>query len=154
MTLEEIYYIGQTIAVVLILVSIIFVGLQVRQNTAATRAALHRDDFSDVERSRIAILNRGLFQKLEGLYFLYKYGSLDKAIWETRLSWAAGCIKLPFYRQWWDSEKTQSIYSGEFVAAIETARDTTNVVPWDVSALQSDGASTREEKPQSEAVKS
>lgn len=42
MTLEDIYYIGQTFAVVLLAVSIIFVGVQVRQNTAATRAGLHQ----------------------------------------------------------------------------------------------------------------
>jgi hypothetical protein len=51
-------------------------------------------------------------------------------------------IKLPFYRQWWDFEKTQNIWSGEFVGALEKARDTTNVVPWDVSALHGNDAST------------
>ena len=39
MALENIYYIGQTFAVVLLLVSIVFVGFQIRQNTRATRAA-------------------------------------------------------------------------------------------------------------------
>jgi len=41
MTLEEIYYVGQTIAVLAILASLIFVGIQVRQNTRATRSASH-----------------------------------------------------------------------------------------------------------------
>ena len=183
MTLEEIYYVSQIVAVVAIFASLIFVGVQVRQNSeqikantrsikaaaafegthswAATNETIVAEwpdeflritlatydpaktwnDFSDLDRSRIALLNRALFQKLEGLYFLCKYGNLDKAIWETRLSWAAGCIKLPFYGQWWDFEKTQNIWTAEFVAAIETARDTTNVVPWDVSALRGDGAS-------------
>jgi hypothetical protein len=196
MTLEEIYYISQIVAVIAIFASLIFVGVQVRQNSeqikantrsikaaaafegthswAATNELIAVDwadnllimglstydpgktwnDFSDVDRSRIAILNRGLFQKLEGLYFLYKYGSLDKAIWETRLSWAAGCIKLPFYREWWEFEKTQNIWSGEFVAAIETARDTTNVVPWDASALHGVDAPHPDVQPQSEGTKS
>lgn len=39
MTLEDIYYIGQTISVVLIFGSLVFVGIQVRQNTRATRMA-------------------------------------------------------------------------------------------------------------------
>lgn len=38
MSLENIYYIGQTIAVVALLVSIVFVGVQVHLNTKATRA--------------------------------------------------------------------------------------------------------------------
>lgn len=39
MTLETIYYIGQTIAVVAILASLIFVGMQVRQNTKQSEQA-------------------------------------------------------------------------------------------------------------------
>jgi len=46
MTLEAIYYIGQTIAVLAIVISLIFVGVQIRQNTAQTKAdaaeAAHR----------------------------------------------------------------------------------------------------------------
>jgi hypothetical protein len=41
MNLEEIYYISQIVAVVGILGSLIFVGVQIRQNTRATRAASH-----------------------------------------------------------------------------------------------------------------
>ena len=39
MSLESIYYISQTSAVILLLVSVVFVGLQIRDNTRATRAA-------------------------------------------------------------------------------------------------------------------
>ncbi len=39
MTLESIYYIGQTIAVVAILGSLVFVGLQIRDNSRAVRSA-------------------------------------------------------------------------------------------------------------------
>lgn len=196
MTLEEIYYISQIVAVVGIFASLIFVGIQLRQNseqikantrsikasaafegthswatTNETFAANWSDnllltvlatydpkktwnDFSDVDRSRSALVHRALFQKLEGLYFLFKYGNLDKAIWEARLNWAAGCIKLPFYRQWWEFEKTQGVWSGEFVAVIEKARDTSLVVPWDVSALHGVDALPAESKLQSEASKS
>jgi hypothetical protein len=41
MTLEEINYISQIFGVVLIFASLVFVGLQIRQNTLATRAASH-----------------------------------------------------------------------------------------------------------------
>ncbi|PHS22624.1 MAG: hypothetical protein COA85_11120 [Robiginitomaculum sp.] len=49
MTLEEIYFIGQTVAVVAILASLVFVGLQVRQsNRAAVQAnRLARADMSE-----------------------------------------------------------------------------------------------------------
>jgi len=42
MTLEAIYYVGQTVAVIAILASLVFVGLQVRQNTKYTRAQTQR----------------------------------------------------------------------------------------------------------------
>ena len=165
MTLEVIYYISQIIAVIGIFASLIFVGIQIKQNTRATRAsaafegthswastneslvtawsdemivkavasfdpAKTLSDFSEADRIRLTVLYRALFQKLEGMYFLFKYGSLDKAIWEARLGWAAATVKVPFYRQWWEFEKTQSIWSREFVAVIEAARDATTVVPW------------------------
>jgi hypothetical protein len=194
MTLEEIYYISQIVAVIAIFASLIFVGVQVRQNseqikanTRSIKAAAAFDgthswamtnemlvadvpdefllmgistydpgkgwnDFSEADRARITLAQRALFQKLEGLYFLYKYGNLDKAIWEARSSWAAGVIKLPFYRSWWEFEKTQNIWTGEFVAVIEKARDTTNVVPWDVSALHGANALPPDAKPQSEGA--
>lgn len=40
MTLENIYYIGQTIAVVALIASLLFVGFQVRQNTKHARAQI------------------------------------------------------------------------------------------------------------------
>jgi len=39
MTLESIYYVGQTIAVVAIFGSLIFVGFQIKENSAAVRSA-------------------------------------------------------------------------------------------------------------------
>lgn len=196
MTLEEIYYISQIVAVIAIFASLIFVGVQVRQNSeqlkantrsikasaafegthswASTNESLATvwsdemlvravssfdpaktwSDFSEAERIRLTLVYRALFQKLEGMYFLFKYGSLDRAIWEARLGWAAATIKLPFYRQWWDFEKTQSIWSSEFVTVIESARDANTVVPWDVAAFHNDGASAPDAKPQSGALKS
>ena len=92
------------------------------------------EGFSDAERMWIAILHRALLQKLEGQYFLFKYGSLDTAIWEKRRDWAAGLIKLPFFHHWWLFEKVQNVWTDEFIAAIEAARDASTVVPWDMAS--------------------
>ena len=43
MDLETVYYIGQTLAVLALIVSLVFVGFQIRQNTRATQAASHND---------------------------------------------------------------------------------------------------------------
>jgi len=190
-TLEELAYVSQIVGVVAVFASLIFVGVQVRQNSeqikantrsikasaafegthswASTNEVVASDwsdealltaiatydpgktwnDFSEIDRARNTLLQRALFQKLEGLYFLHKYGNLDKAIWEARLSWAAGAVKLPFYRQWWAFEKTQNIWSAEFIAVVETARDATSVVPWDSSGFPRGVATERRETPQS-----
>lgn len=195
MTLEELYYISQIVAVIAIFASLIFVGVQVRQNSdqikANTRSikasagfeATHSwatfneqlfgtsdeilllipkmydhskswDDFTEAERLRIQVGQRALFQKLEGMYFLYRYGSLDKAIWESRRDWAAGAIKSPFVRHWWELEKSQSIYSGEFVSVIEAACAGSTVLPWHPSANHGQGGLNGEETAQGGATKS
>jgi hypothetical protein len=96
----------------------------------AANAGKGWDDFPEPDRFFLAILHRALFQKLEGQYFLFKYGSLDATLWEKRRDWAAGLIKLPFYARWWEFDKVQGMWTDEFIAAIEAARDASNVVPW------------------------
>lgn len=171
LTLEKINLIAQTVGVAAVLVSLVFVGIQLQQNSALLEAntrsikaqagfeATHSwatsneeaamapeeiiqlnirtqdpnarlSDFSQVEQFRLLLSRRALFQKLEGQYFLYKYGSLDAVLWETRRDWAAGAIKIPFWAQWWEYEKTQKVWSPEFIAAIEKARDATTFEPW------------------------
>lgn len=195
MTLEDVYYVSQIAAVIAIFASLIFVGIQVRQNSEQIKAntrsikasagfeATHSwatfnehlfgmsdatmllvlnvydpaktwDDFSDADRTRVTVGQRALFQKLEGMYFLYRYGSLDKAIWESRRDWAAGAIKSPFFRQWWEFEKSQSIWSSEFVNVIEAARDGSAVVPWDPSTLRGNADLNGEANPQGGGSKS
>jgi hypothetical protein len=78
------------------------------------------NDFSPEERLDITLLNRALFQKLEGQYYLLKYDFLDKGIWAMRSAWAASLISQPFYEEWWVQEKKQRIYSEEFIAEIES----------------------------------
>jgi hypothetical protein len=53
MTLDEIHSIGQTVAAVATVASLVFVGLQIRQNTRATRAASHNsvsDSLNEINR--------------------------------------------------------------------------------------------------------
>ena len=38
-TLEQVYYIGQTLGVMVVIASLLFVGLQVRQNAQALRVS-------------------------------------------------------------------------------------------------------------------
>jgi hypothetical protein len=51
----------------------------------------------------------------------------------------AGLIKLPSFVGWSEIGKAQNIWTSAFVAAIETARDTSRPVPW--RAVAAPGAS-------------
>ena len=57
MTLEDLSYVSQIVGVVAIFASLVFVGLQIRQNTLATRAASHNASRTHSARS-IACLPR------------------------------------------------------------------------------------------------
>ena len=78
-------------------------------------------DLSDAERIRVAAHVRALFQKLEGQYYLYRYGFLDPDVWAKRSAWAHGFIELPFWQDWWQNELRELIFSDDFVEAVEAA---------------------------------
>lgn len=182
MTLETIYYVTQIIAVIAVVASLVFVGMEVRQgaeqtkqNTRAIRAAAsfeatHSwatfnenalnwsdekralvvathdpekswDDFSPEVQTMMMVFYRALFQKLEGQFYMYQYGSLEKELWEGRRDWAAGVIRLPFYKELWEREKLEKIWSDRFIAALEAARDDSETLPQSYFAhLDVDGA--------------
>ncbi len=71
MSLEEIYYVGQTVAVVAILVTLVYVAVQTRQSTAATQAA-----------TRQALLDAD--QKL--LTYLLDYPELEEIRYKKNLT--------------------------------------------------------------------
>jgi hypothetical protein len=80
-----------------------------------------QNDFSDIENIRIGAHFRSLFQKLEGQYYLYQYGYLATDLWKKRSSWARGFIQLPYYKNWWENELKEMVYSDEFVDAIHSS---------------------------------
>lgn len=170
MTLETVYYITQIIAVIAVVASLVFVGIEIRQgaeqtrqNTRAVKAAAsfeatHSwatfnenalgwseeqralvvataspdktwDDFSTDEQIFMMVFYRALFQKLEGQFYMYQYGSLDKELWEGRRDWAAGVIRAPFCRSLWEREKLEKIWSDQFIVALEAARDDSETLP-------------------------
>ena len=76
------------------------------------------DDVTSSDLILLLFINRAVFQKIEGEYYLYQHGFLDAARWEARKSWACGYIELPLVKAWWDDEINQGIFRPEFIAAI------------------------------------
>lgn len=115
MTLEEIYYISQIVAVVGIFASLIFVGVQLRQNTKALKASSHHavtDSFNAInnmmandpafarrwrlslagdegldedERVSVSFMRLAYMRIFETIYYQYKNGTLDKKLFDAEL---------------------------------------------------------------------
>ena len=162
MTLEDFYFISQIMAALGVMASLVFVGLQIRQNTRATKASAGFDaansiaslnehiwaNYSDERilegietydpsktwddlpigiQGRTILFNRTLFQKMEGAFFLHRYGGLDDDYWASMRDWGASMINLPVHASWWEQEKQEGTLSPAFIEVIEAARDTTKV---------------------------
>jgi hypothetical protein len=130
-TLEEIYYISQIVAVIAIFASLIFVGLQVRQNTKALKATSHHavtDSFNAINnmiandpkvarRWRLALAGaEGLDEDerasghmmmlaymriFETLYYQYNNGTLDKKLFDAELKTLTWSVTHPGIQAWW-----------------------------------------------------
>jgi hypothetical protein len=160
MTLQSTYLIAEIAAAIAVIISLVYLAIQVRSNTKALKAsasfeATHSwantneailgdekliqlaikaydpktlpDGLSDVERARMALVHRALFQKLEGQYYLHKYGYLEPEIWKMRRDWASGLVELPVLKDWWKTELEQSIFTSEFINALSSG-DAVSVV--------------------------
>lgn len=112
MDLEAIYYIGQTIAVIAIILSLIFVGVQVRQNTeqskAAAAEAAHRsflDWYYSQTPETAAIFTKGeaglekLIRTERYQYFAIAMPLLMN-IQEAQLKWTEGALVEDRWRFW------------------------------------------------------
>jgi len=170
MNWDAIGAIGETIGAIAVVVSILYLAIQIRSNTRATKASASFDathswatsneqapqfsdelieafrktydpkcdpkSFTDIENIRIGAHNRALFQKLEGQYYLFKFGYLALGVWEKRSAWANGLIQLPYYSEWWENELKESIFSDEFVDAVLSASGVQVSMPGDVVSDQ------------------
>ena len=131
MTLEDIYYISQIIAVVAIFGSLIFVGIQIRQNTRATRAASHnavsnalneinrmfaenadltriwlagnadRRTLNPEERWRFDSLCRAYMHVCETMYVQASLGTGDKGVMLAEEDGIKAVFASPGSREWW-----------------------------------------------------
>ena len=131
MTLEDIYYIGQTVAVFAIIGSLVFVGIQVRQNTRATQAASHhavsnslneinrlfienaevtkiwlaglnnRQGLSPEERWRFDSMLRAYMHVCETMYIQADLGTGDKSIMFAEENGIRTVLASSGSREWW-----------------------------------------------------
>lgn len=162
MNWEAISAIGEMIGAGAVVVSIVYLSIQIRANTRATRGSASYDaahswaqtnellfqasdatlvnvrhwliddvqgSLSTDEAGRMDVLWRSMYQKLEGQYFLYKYGLLDAELWEHRRRLGRAMLQQAYPRAWWENAIKIEEFSPQFIREIDSA------VPMDQSAF-------------------
>ncbi len=86
---------------------------------AAFSAETTGGDISPEEYERVRLMFRNFFQRLEGQYYLFRYGLLEAGVWEARSSIGSGMVQAnPMLREWWENDTKSRNYSQEFVDTI------------------------------------
>lgn len=151
MTLEEINYIAQAIGVVAILASLVFVAIQTRQNGATMRAQAVWDaqnsfvEINDMlaaggpiseasfraftdpgsltpyDRYLLHRLFRGVLQRAEAQFALYRSGILAEEIWLLRRGYIKSLMNFSVFVEVWEADKKNSMLTRSFVAEMDQA---------------------------------
>ncbi len=85
-------------------------------------ADMTADKLTREEYERVRLTCRNFYQRLEGQYYLFKYGLLESGVWEVRSAIGAGMVRAnPMLREWWATDTSPLNYSQEFVNVINGA---------------------------------
>ena len=135
MTLEALYYISQIVAVLAILGSLIFVGVQIRQNTKQAKAAAAQavyenyanwymwagedltraeigmrgfkdiDSLSDEENAIFMATFMAQFAYIQSAFYLWQDGSLKDDIWHSMEATLTTVFNTPGGRAFWQGRR-------------------------------------------------
>ena len=155
MTLQDIGNIGEFVAAVATLATLIYLAVQIRQNTDSVKAAaaqsvlealnealqsaasspqqarvvvLGQTDYgklSDDERMQFMIWFLGWFRILEQAYHSHLLGHLEPRIWNGHARHLEGVMQAPAIRRWWKLRR--SVFSSEFQEFVEDLGDSASV---------------------------
>jgi len=131
LTLEQVYFIGQTIAAIAVIISLIYVGFQVRQNTQATQVSAAQafvdayntftsvltdtedvadiflrgsNDFqslSNTERLRFTAAMGQLFRLFQAAHIQWQKSALDDDLWSGLLVAMGDTMQSSGAKEWW-----------------------------------------------------
>ncbi len=164
LTLEQIYFIGQTIAAMAVVASLIYVGFQVRQNTTATQIAsaqayaaaenevvglinvspnladiLHQganglSELKGGDLIRFMAFNDSVFISFQSFHLQWKTGALNKILYETYKHAIIDLLQQKGQQDWWALRGHW--FSPEFQDYIEQAMATGLAKPMHPGAVE------------------
>jgi len=150
MTIEELGSLGELIAAIATLGTLVYLAVQIRQNTASTKISASQsilaslngvlniaastpqaaratilgqtdyDKLPEDEQAQFIVWIFSWFRVLEQAYFYYEKGFLDKEIWEGQVEHLKQVTKSPAVGRWWDARR--SYFGVSFCKLVDEAR--------------------------------
>ncbi len=152
MTIQELGSIGEFVAAIATLATLLYLAIQIRQNTRSVRAASYHaingmlvsinqsiaenaevariemiggDDptaLSDEERRRFAYLLANRFRLFDSLYYQFRLGLLEERMWKAYRRVITQYLSQPGVAVWWRSGVAGG-YQDTFVAEVDSLLD-------------------------------
>jgi hypothetical protein len=85
------------------------------------KALSDSSSLTEREKYQVHRFCRSWFQRMEAQFALYKSGILDEEIWELRRGYARAILKSPYFKEWWEIDKTNSMFTKAFIESIDSA---------------------------------
>ena len=141
MSIQDIGAIGELLAAIATIGTLIYLAQQIRQNTKALSAAsidsltnhglqelrwsseildlfekseTDPESLTEVERRKILTWAIASIRNRQNEYFLWKHGSLSDDIWKASESILPGVISRPIVKSWFESDVARSVVAAEF----------------------------------------
>jgi hypothetical protein len=157
--LEQTAYLAEIVGVAVIVVSLIYLAKQVRQNNKQLEsqsyqawvasnlqinmsmanpqlsAIVMKGNFDSANLSQdsyvaYAMSHLAMMQMAQAADYLYRSGSLDRELWEAEMDRAAGILAMPGVRQWWDAGGNTQL-TERFVKHVESKKSRIAYWTWD-----------------------
>ena len=142
MTLQDLGNIGEFVGAVGVVASLVYLAIQIRQNTRSVRASMYQEAVRDVaaasdvlasdaelariwrtglrdfdalqpdERQRFAAYALGLLRRMENVFYQTRHGALDFASWKGLLESLRFMHAQPGFVAWW--ARAQDVFSPAF----------------------------------------
>jgi len=158
MTLENWAAFAEIIGALAIIITLVYLAVQMRQTTTSTNAAayqswlaVHDNIFASFDDERFCqAINSGMLNSCnlteenflqfiawarryltmqQSLYELYRNGVIEKEMWDRNLRDLVGVIRYPGMKQYWDVGAKEH-FRKEFVQAIDEAEDFAPMFQW------------------------
>ena len=153
MNWDSIGVLAEVVAATAVVVSLVYLAVQTRDNTRVMRSRAAWDaqqsfvdvnetlgnggfvsellyktldepnQLSDKEKYLVQRFYRAWFQRMEAQFALYQAGILDEEVWNLRRGYAQAIFNNPIARQCWEAEKSNSMFTREFISSIDSAAE-------------------------------